>query len=181
MIFLIVLGSATLAAVAAQLIRHRVQLREAARVGMAAAMVVAGIAHWARPLPFLQHLPPWVPMPELLVFITGVAEVVLGAALLAAQPWRARAGTALAAYLLAVFPANVYVAVAGVDVDGQPGGMYPWLRLPFQILFIAWALWSTRPERHGERRREEQSSRPAQRRSDVVAEAAVSRRGDSNP
>jgi uncharacterized membrane protein len=148
MIFLIVLASATLAAVAAQLIRRRVQPREAARLGMSAAMVVAGVAHWARPLPFLQHLPSWVPMPEPLIFVTGVAEVVLGVALLAPQPWRSRAGMALAAYLLAVFPANVYVAVAGVDVDGQPGGIYPWLRLPFQLLFIAWALWSTRPEAH---------------------------------
>jgi hypothetical protein len=37
----------------------------------------------------------------------------------------------------------VYVAVAGIDVEGQPGGWYPWLRLPFQVLFVAWALWST--------------------------------------
>jgi uncharacterized membrane protein len=58
-------------------------------------------------------------------------------------PWRRRAGLALAAYLVAVFPANVYVAVAGIDVEGQPGGWYPWLRLPFQVLFVAWALWST--------------------------------------
>ena len=82
MIFLIVLGLATSAALAAQLVRHHVQLREAARLGMSAAMVVAGIAHWVRPLPFVQHLPPWVPMPEFLIFITAVAEVVLGLALL---------------------------------------------------------------------------------------------------
>jgi uncharacterized membrane protein len=44
---------------------------------------------------------------------------------------------------VAVFPANVYVAVADVAVDGQPGGWYPWLRLPFQALFIGWVLWST--------------------------------------
>jgi hypothetical protein len=53
------------------------------------------------------------------------------------------AGLALAAYLVAVFPSNVYVAIAGVDVDGQPGGWYPWLRLPLQVLFVAWALWSS--------------------------------------
>ena len=35
---------------------------------------------------------------------------------------------------------------AAVDVDGQPGGPYPWIRLPFQALFVAWALWSTRAE-----------------------------------
>jgi uncharacterized membrane protein len=102
-------------------------------------------------------------MPEFLIFITGVAEVVLGLALLLPQPWRSRAGMALAAYLVAVFPANVYVALAGVDVDGQPGGVYPWLRLPFQLLFIAWALWSTRSEPRAERRREGAGERdPAQ-------------------
>ena len=43
-----------------------------------------------------------------------------------------------------VFPGNVYVAVFDVEVDGQPGGAYPWVRLPLQVLFIAWALWCTR-------------------------------------
>ena len=108
-------------------------------------MVVAGAAHWLMPTPFVQHLPPWVPAAEALVLVTGVIEVGLGAALLLRQPWRRRAGLVLAAYLIAVFPANVAVAVAvaAVEVDGQPGGWYPWLRLPFQALFVAWALWST--------------------------------------
>jgi uncharacterized membrane protein len=53
----------------------------------------------------------------------------------------------MAAYLLAVWPANIYVAVAGVDVEGQPGGAYAWIRIPFQVLFIAWVLWSTRDDR----------------------------------
>ena len=49
-------------------------------------------------------------------------------------------------YLVAAFPGNLYVAIAGVDVDGQPGGGYPWLRRPLQALFIVWAVWSTRAE-----------------------------------
>ena len=146
MIFLLVLVAGTLTALAVQATRRHVVPRQAARIGMSVAMVVAGITHWVHPLPFLQHLPPWVPAPELLIFATGLAEVLLGAALLLAQPWRRWAGIALAAYLVAVFPGNLYVAVAGVDVDGQPGGVYPWLRLPLQALFIAWALWSTRPD-----------------------------------
>jgi uncharacterized membrane protein len=44
---------------------------------------------------------------------------------------------------MSVFPANVYVAVEAVDVDGQPGGVYPWLRLPLQAVFVWLALWST--------------------------------------
>ena len=143
MLFLAVLLAGTACAAVALRARSCYSSRDAARFGMAAAMIVAGLMHWVMPTPFLQHLPPWVPAPEEIIFLTGVIEVALGAALLSRQPWRRLAGGALAAYLIAVFPANVYVAVAGVDVEGQPGGVYPWMRLPFQFLFIAWAFWST--------------------------------------
>jgi uncharacterized membrane protein len=142
-IFLVVLVLATLLAAVVLWTSGRRSTRRAALLGMATAMVFAGVAHWLMPTPFVQHLPSWVPAAEALVLVTGVIEVGLGAALLLRQPWQRRAGLALAAYLLAVFPANVYVAVADVDVDGQPGGWYSWLRLPFQVLFVAWALWST--------------------------------------
>jgi uncharacterized membrane protein len=146
MLFLVILliGTAVASAVLALLGRH--SIRHAARLGMAFAMVVAGITHLADPTPFVQHLPLWVPLREELVFATGLVEIGLGVALLLRQPSRRSAGLVLAGYLVAVFPSNVYVAVAGIDVDGQPGGAYPWLRLPLQLLFLAWALWSTRPE-----------------------------------
>jgi len=143
-LFLVVLALATLvAALIPWPSSGRRSARRAARLGMAVAMVFAGAAHLLMPTPFVQHLPPWVPAADALVLATGVVEIVLGAALLLRQPWRRRAGLALAVYLVAVFPANVYVAVAGIEVDGQPGGWYPWLRLPFQVLFVAWALWCT--------------------------------------
>ena len=44
---------------------------------------------------------------------------------------------------MAVFPGNVYVAVAGVDVEGQPGGIYSWLRLPLQAVFVWLAIATT--------------------------------------
>lgn len=141
MIFLIVLAVATTAAAAALALRGRFSPRAAARLGMAVAMAVAGVSHLVMPTPFVQHLPTWVPMREELVLVTGLLEIALGAALLLRR--HRAAGLALAGYLLAVLPANVYVAVADVEVDGQPGGPYPWLRLPLQLLFIAWALWST--------------------------------------
>jgi uncharacterized membrane protein len=149
MLFLIVLSVATVFASAVLAARRAFATRTAARTGMAIAMMVAGVAHLVMPTPFEQHLPTWVPARELLVAGTGVLEVILGAALLLGPPLRRRAGLALAVYLTLVFPANVYVAVSGTAVDGQPSGVYPWLRLPFQLLFIAWALWCTRqsPER----------------------------------
>jgi uncharacterized membrane protein len=147
MIFFVVLATATLLTGAIQAVRHRFDARSTARVGLAIAMMAAGVAHLVMPTPFLQHLPPWTPAAEALIFITGLIEIGLGAALVVLRGrWRRWAGVALAAYLVAVFPGNVYVAVAGVDVDGQPGGWYPWLRLPFQALFIAWAVWSTGPQ-----------------------------------
>jgi uncharacterized membrane protein len=113
------------------------------RVALAAGMAVAGVMHFAQPLPFIQHLPPWVPERGLVVFASGIAEIALGAALLGPARFRPLAGLALAAYLVAVFPGNLYVAVAGVDVAGQPGGVFPWIRLPLQAVFIGLALWST--------------------------------------
>ena len=144
MIFLAVLVVAT--ALAALIDRH--DRRSIARRGMAVALAFAGISHLVMPTPFEQHLPDWVPAARLLVVATGLIELALGAALLVA-PGRPRSevrravGRGTAAYLVAVVPANVYVAVAGVDVEGQPGGIYPWIRLPFQVLFVAWVLWST--------------------------------------
>ena len=144
MIFLLVLTIATIAAAASLALFRRFSRRGAARIGMAVAMAFAGASHLLMPTPFVQHLPGWVPLREELVFLTGLLEIALGLALLLRQPWQRLAGFALAGYLVAVFPANVYVAVAEVEVDGQPGGAYAWLRLPLQLLFIAWALWSTR-------------------------------------
>ena len=142
MLFLTILLAATLIAWA---VGRRGTWRDHARRGLAAAMAVAGAAHLVGPEPFVQHLPDWVPTRYGLVYVTGLVEIGLGLALVARPAWRASAGRLLALYLLAVWPANVYVAVAGVDVDGQPGGAYAWIRLPLQLLFVAWALWGTRP------------------------------------
>ncbi|HWL45256.1 MAG TPA: DUF3291 domain-containing protein [Ilumatobacter sp.] len=149
MIFLAVLAVATAAAG----VILRSNTRAIARCGMAVAFVVAGIAHLANPTPFEQHLPSWVPGAAALVLATGVVEIALGLALALApgrpsSAARRTSGWLTAAYLVAIFPANVYVAVAAVDVDGQPGGFYPWLRLPFQALFVAWVLWSTADSRN---------------------------------
>jgi uncharacterized membrane protein len=143
MLFLAVLAVATLLAAVIPGRSGRRALHDAARLGMAVAMAFAGVSHWLTPTPFIQHVPPFIPAAEAVVLVSGVVEVVLGAALLTPPPWPRRAGLALAAYLVAVFPGNLYVALAGIDVQGQPDGWYPWLRLPLQAVFIAWALWCT--------------------------------------
>jgi uncharacterized membrane protein len=148
MIFLFALTLATATSAAVMGLAHRFSPRGAARLGMAIAMTFAGASHLFVPIPFIQHLPPSIPLRTDIVLGSGLVEIALGIALLVPPPTRRRVGVVLAMYLIAVFPGNVYVAVCNVEVDGQPGGLYPWLRLPLQVLFIAWALWSTRdPDR----------------------------------
>jgi uncharacterized membrane protein len=165
MIFLLVLAISTAACGTAAGCRHRFSPRQAARVGMAIALAFAGASHLFLETPFIQHLPPWVPLRAEIVLVSGLVEIALGLALLLPPPARRRVGVALALYHVAVFPGNVYVAVSDVDVDGQSGGIYPWVRLPLQLLFIAWAIWSTR---EANPRPVETTTHPAARAVDVT-------------
>ncbi len=125
--------------------RERWSAKNRWRIALGLAMTVAGVTHLLAPTPFVQHIPTWIPERFAIVYLTGVIEIALGAAIVVPRGRNLRlAGLALAAFLVAVFPGNVYVAVAGVEVDGQPGGVYPWLRLPLQLLFVWLALWTTR-------------------------------------
>ncbi len=105
-------------------------------VALSALFVTAGVMHFARPKFFVKMMPPQLPWHRELVALSGVAEVALGLALLI-PALRTYAAWGLIALLIAVFPSNVYAAVAGL-----PGrGGYP--RLPFQLVLIAWAWWFT--------------------------------------
>ncbi len=102
--------------------------------------VAAGANHFRDPELYLAMMPPGLPWPEALNYISGVAEILGGLGLLLA-PTRRAAGWGLIALLLAVFPANIYVATQGqmAGLDVSPLGL--WLRLPFQAVFIAWVWW----------------------------------------
>ena len=118
-------------------------LKTSARRAMGIAFILAGVSHFVMVDAFRAHLPPLVPGRDLIVYASGVIEIASGIALLVHR-YAERIGQAVAAYLLLVFPANVYVALADVDVPGSPDGWYHWARLPFQALFIWWVLRSTR-------------------------------------
>jgi uncharacterized membrane protein len=123
-------------------------IQDAARRSMSAAFIFAGVSHLAIPASFEEYFPNWVPFATELVYLTGVIEIAGGIGLLIRR-YQAMVGIALAIYLVLIFPANIYVAAAGTDELMLPGlpeaAWYAWARLPFQFLFIWWALWSTRP------------------------------------
>jgi uncharacterized membrane protein len=119
------------------------------RVVLAVLMVGVGILHFTAKSFFVQIVPPQLPAAELLVAVSGVCEILLGVLLLPAAT-RRLAGYGLVALYIAVFPANIYMAVANKQLEGMPDGFTQpsplalWLRLPLQFVLIAWALWVSR-------------------------------------
>ncbi len=114
------------------------------RYVFAASFVAAGIMHFVRPDFYLKIMPPYIPLHLEMVYLSGVAEILLGAMLMFRDTERL-AGWGLIALLIAVFPANIY-AYQHQDLLPAPPLLHL-LRLPLQGLLILWAYWYTRPDR----------------------------------
>lgn len=109
---------------------------------LAAFFVVAGLNHFRDPGFYLAMMPPFLPWHRELVWWSGVFEVI-GGVLVLVPALRRLAGWGLIALLIAVFPANIYAAVAHVQPPGEHiAPILLWVRLPFQALFIAWVYFS---------------------------------------
>lgn len=109
-------------------------------------LLVAGTGHLTvGRVEFLAQVPPWLPVePDLVVVASGVVEIALGLALLVA--WgRARVwvGWAVALFFLAIFPGNIAQFTEGRDGFGLDTNLARGIRLLFQPVLVAWALWST--------------------------------------
>ena len=122
------------------------------RAVLAANMVGIGLLHFVAGDIFIQIVPPFLPWPLALVWISGACEIALGVLLLPPVT-RRYAGLLLVALYVAVFPANIYMAMNNVQVNGlptwltQPSQLALWLRLPVQLGLINWALWVSKPDR----------------------------------
>jgi uncharacterized membrane protein len=112
-------------------------------------LIAGGVNHLVNPAFYLAIIPPELPDPEWLNVVSGLVEIVLGVFVLEPRV-RVLAAWGIIALLIAVFPANIYVAVENVGLPtGEPGtgnAVLNWARLPFQALFILWAWWYTRPD-----------------------------------
>lgn len=109
--------------------------------------VFAGVMHFVIPKVYARAVPPYLPAPEVIVFASGIAEIAGGAGLMSPHTRRA-AGWWLIATLVAVFPANLHMALNAEDFPDVPGGQTAlWARLPFQAVFIAWVAAAMRQDR----------------------------------
>jgi uncharacterized membrane protein len=118
--------------------------RRRLRVVLAVIMIGIGILHFTVPAPFVSIVPARLPAPEALVIVSGFFEVLGGVGLLVRRARRA-ASFGLVALYVAVFPANINMAVHPELGQGIPVWSL-WARLPLQIVLIAWALWVGRDD-----------------------------------
>lgn len=107
-------------------------------------LVLAGLNHFVDPDPYVAMMPEALPAHLALVYISGVAEIAGGLGLILPQT-RRLAAWGIVLLLLAVFPANINMAINDIPLGGRDLPSWAlWGRLPLQALLIAWAYWYTR-------------------------------------
>ncbi len=122
---------------------RRVRLDTAGVIGLVLLFLLAASGHFLATHAMASMLPPFVPARELVVYLTGVIEIMLAIGI-ALPATRRLAGLAAIATLVLFFPANVYAAFARVDIAGHGWGpAYLLIRAPLQAFLIGWTWWFT--------------------------------------
>jgi uncharacterized membrane protein len=117
------------------------------RYVLSALFMAAGVLHFVAPAFYVAIVPPYLPWPRALVYVSGGGEVAGGVGLLLEPPMRQWASLGLMALLLAVFPANVHMTHEAVATRGwgAPYTLGTLARLPFQFVLLGivwWAGWA---------------------------------------
>ena len=116
-----------------------------ARILLAGFLIFAGISHltFGRQ-DFRAQVPVWLPLDaDFVVLASGAVEIVLGLALASTSKWMPQIGLIVAAFFVAVFAGNINQYVQGIDAFGLNTDEARLIRLFFQPVLVAWALWSS--------------------------------------
>lgn len=121
------------------------RVRDAARWLLGAGLVFAGVGHLTfQRDEFQAQVPDWFPVDaDLVVVLSGVVEIVLGLALILLSRYRVVVGWVVAAFFVVIFPGNIAQYVEGTDAFGLDTDTARFVRLFFQPVLVAWALWAT--------------------------------------
>ena len=121
------------------------QAKAISKFVLAIFMIGAGSMHFANPAFFLKIMPPYLPLHDELVLLSGACEILLGVLLLVPSCSQL-AAWGIVALLIAVFPANIYLYQHQNILPASP--IVHLLRLPLQAAFVLWAYWHTQAVRH---------------------------------
>lgn len=115
------------------------------RIILGLMLLLAGVSHLTTARQSFQaQVPPWVPLsPDLVVLLSGGVEILLGLSLVVLYRYKAYVGIVAALFFIAIFPGNIaqyteHRAAFGLETDTAR-----LVRLFFQPVLVAWALWST--------------------------------------
>ena len=120
-------------------------LNTAFRILLGAFLVFAGTTHLTvSRQEFLAQAPPWLQLDgDLVVILSGIAEIALGLSVLFLSKQRALVGLAAAVFFVLIFPGNISQYVNRIDAFGLNSDQSRFMRLFFQPVLVIWALWST--------------------------------------
>lgn len=120
------------------------KLKAGMRYVLGVFMVIGGVMHFVSPDFYLPMMPEYLPMHEALVFLSGVAEIVAGVLIIVPSTQKIGGWTVIAV-MLGVFPANLHMAMHTEEFADFAAPTALYLRLPLQLIPLAWAYWYTRP------------------------------------
>jgi uncharacterized membrane protein len=116
--------------------------QDRAAVAVALFFIGAGVMHFAMPLRYEAMIPPQLPSPRFWVLLSGAFQVAGGVGMLLRRT-RRLAALGLIALLFAILPANIHEARANTASHVLPlPDWYFWLRIPFQLVYVAWVAWA---------------------------------------
>jgi uncharacterized membrane protein len=121
------------------------KLKQASIYLMGFSYILVGITHFAQADFFLKIMPPYLPFPLALVYLSGAIEISLGS-LLMVKKYQTYAAWGLILLLIAVYPANIYLAFNEVPQKALEVSAFAasWVRLPMQFVMLAIAYWHTK-------------------------------------
>ncbi len=122
------------------------KLKRTSRIAQGIFYMLAALPHFVASEIEMKIIPPFLPWRRAALYITGAFEFLGGLGLLIPR-WRRPASWGLAALLVAIWPANIYHAIADRQAGRWPRTrLYHIIRFPLQLVLIAWVLWVGKDE-----------------------------------
>ena len=120
-------------------------IKRAAQILLGVALIFTGTSHLSTSrFEFQAQVPTWLPLTaDFVVIASGFVEILLGISLIILWRYRTQVGLSVALFFVLIFPGNINQYINHVDAFGLNTDQARFIRLLFQPLLVAWALWST--------------------------------------